>query len=175
MTRPLATLLAAFAVLALVGCAGPQAHFGEPMKHDHQRPLSVARVMANPDDYDGEYVRVAGTVHTMCTTSGCWMELVDAPAADDAEGLVVVFTYDRATHSRVPPEAIGHKAVVEGKLVVKSIPEEQRRHMAADAGASVEELERIKGPAKSVRLECPAARIAGVKPAAPKACEHADG
>lgn len=171
MMRMLAlTGLLGVCVLGLSGCAAPQGKFGEAMKHPEQKPLAVADVLAHPEKYNGQFIRVRGTVKNLCDHSGCWME-VGAKNAAAGDGLVVVFSYDKSL-GRVPPEARGHEAVVEGKLSVKEIDEGERRRQAVEHGASVAELAKIYGSKKVIRLECPAAEIAGVKPLDAKPCEH---
>ena len=157
-------------LLLSTGCATTQTHFGQPMKLTDQKPLTVTHIVTDPNEYEGRYVAVRGTVRSLCTHSGCWMELAHNPS-DEADGLLVIFTYDRKKY-RVPPEAKGHEALVEGTVVIKESSEAQRRYRAKEQGMSAEQVAAIVGPKKSVRLECPAARIAGVKPGTPQACEH---
>ncbi len=151
----------------LMGCTANMTQFGEPPR-EAAKTISVSQLLENLDDYAGEYVRVRGVVTEMCTHSGCWMEVADRQGAD---GVFVKFTYD-TSKGRVPAEAIGQKAVVEGKVVVMEVSEERRRHYAEDQGASEAELAKIIGPEKVAQLECPSARIANVDVAQPKACEH---
>jgi hypothetical protein len=156
------------ALLVLSGCATQQARFGAAPQRQMQEPFTVAQVLEQPQKYAGQYVRVAGVVTDLCEHAGCWMEVADKPGA---KPLFVAFTYDLTT-GRVPVEAKGHHAVLEGKIVLKEVPEERRRHIAAEQGAKPEQLALIKGPETQVQLECPSAEIEGVKPAAPQPCDQ---
>jgi hypothetical protein len=154
----------------LCACAAQQAHFGDAPKMENEKPLSVPHITSAPENYEGKYVRVKGTVRDLCTTSGCWMEIARDTSKEEP-ALLVVFTYDK-TKYRVPPDAKGHEAIVEGTVSIREISQADRRHYAEDSGASPEEIAKIIGPEKIVRLECPAATIKGVEPATPQACEH---
>jgi hypothetical protein len=160
--------IAALALCILSGCATRYTQFGAAPQRPVHEPLKVAEILKDPDQWNGQYVRVSGTVRDLCAHAGCWMEIADTP---DGKPLWVQFTYDTSTQ-RVPVEAKGHRAVVEGKLVVTEVSEAQRRHYAEDQGASADEIAKIKGTEKRVQLEAPYAGIEGVQPAAPQACEH---
>ena len=173
MYRSLGSLCFVSTVLfVLAGCGAPRTHFGEPMIRAKKKPLTVGTVMADPDKYEGQAIRVRGTVAGICKHSGCKMKLAHN-AEDKGEGLLVVFTFDR-TKYRVPPEAVGKEALVEGTLKVEDVSEAQRREFAKRRGMPDEELAKISGSKKSIRLECPSATIYGVEPGTPVPCEHED-
>jgi hypothetical protein len=155
-------------LIVLGGCAARYTQFGDPPKRPVQEPFTVQHVLAKADQLSGQWVKVAGVVSDLCTHAGCWMEIADRPGT---RPLFVKFTYDTST-ARVPAEAKGHRAVVEGRLVISEMPEAQRRHIARDQGATPEQLATIQGPERVVRLECPTAGIEGVQPASPQTCEH---
>jgi len=163
-------LLVSVACLGIVawGCAAPHGHFGEPMKHEGQKPLTVGHVLSNPQQYDGQFVRVAGTVEAVCGTAGCWMEIADQPGD---KPLFVKLAMD-TSKGRMPPEAKGHKAIAEGTVKVVEFSEAQRKHFAEAAGQSPAEIGKIKGPEQRVQLVSKAASVQGIKPAEPKTCEH---
>lgn len=154
--------------MLLSGCASNYTQFGTAPQHPGAQPLKVQQVLDAPEKYAGKHVKLAGLITDLCTHAGCWMEIADAPTG---RPLFVQFTYDTTTQ-RVPPEAKGRRAIVEGKVVTKEISEAQRRHYAEDQGATPEQVAAIKGPETQVQLECPSVQIEGVKPAAPQACEH---
>ena len=168
--RPERLFLACVSLMIAAGCAAPRTHFGEPMRLASTQPLTVGHILADPEHYDGRYVRVHGTITVLCAHSGCWMKLAHN-AKDEREGLIVLFTYDREKY-RLPPEAKGHAAVVEGTVVIAETPEATRRHRAEEQGMSAEEVAKIVGPERSVRLKCPAATVFGVKPGTPAPCKH---
>jgi|GEM_PF-3986682 len=160
------------AVLLLAsGCASEKATtFGTPQRASLRAPLTVKEVLANVPKYEGKTIRVKGTVTALCETSGCWIEIADAP--DEEQPLFCWFTFDRSA-GRVPPAARGRAAVVEGKLVRYEIPEVQRKHFAEERGLPQAEIDKIQGPEKAVKLECSSAKIMGIEPAEPQACPHA--
>ena len=53
------------------------ASFGSPMKLSTSDTVPVQQLLANPSEYDGKYVRVAGTVEKVCPRKGCWLTLHD--------------------------------------------------------------------------------------------------
>lgn len=134
---------------------GKSTDFGEPMKLTDKDTLCLGRVLSDPSQYDGQYIRVGGKVDSVCAKKGCWMRL----AACKGETVFVKFTCP-IKGRLIPMEAAGKRAVVEGTLEVKEISEEEARHYAEDDGASPEEIAKIVGPQKTVRISSPAARIA---------------
>jgi len=169
MSRSLSLVcLVSIGLIALAGCAPQHAHFGTPMKHEAEKPLTVTEVVTNLDKYDGQYVRITGEVLAVGEGSDCWMHIVDE---DESKMLRCEFTYDLET-GRVPPEAKGKTAIVEGKLTTQTFTEEQRRAMGRAKGQSEGELAKVVGPITWPRLDCCSASIKGVKPAQPRPREY---
>lgn len=129
--------------------------FGEPMKLADNDTVCIKKVLAEPENFDGKFIRVAGKVESVCAKRGCWMRLTDDQGKDT---LFVKFTCPVEGHL-VPMEAVGHTAWVEGTFKVMEIPQDEARHYQEDAGASPEEIAKIVGPQKSLRMSAPAARI----------------
>ena len=155
-------------LVVLAGCASQHGHFGHPMKHEGQKALTVAEVLANTDQYKGQEICVSGTVVALCEHSGCWIKIADKKG-DDTLLIKCIFAKEG---SRIPPEAEGHKAVVQGTLLMTEVSEARRRHVAEERGASAEEIAKIVGPKTRLELACLAATVEGVKPAEPRPCEH---
>ena len=87
--------------------------YGEPLAAAETIPIS--RLLAAPEDYVGETVRVAGLVTDVCPECGCWIMLAAAEDKDKeirvkVEDGVIVF----------PKEARGRRAVAEG-VVTKTV------------------------------------------------------
>ncbi len=140
---------------------GAGTHFGEPMKLSDKDAICSKKVLADPDKHDGQFIRVVGKVASVCARRGCWLKLGDATGK---ETIFVKFTCPM--HGRlIPMEAVGKMALVEGTLQVTQISEEEARHYKQDANASPDEIAKIVGPQKTVRMASPAARIMGLKPA----------
>ncbi len=155
-TFSLATLLT---LATLAGCAAPSAHFGEPMRLPETDTLPLEKVLAQPTEFDGKFIRVSGTVSQVCEAMGCWMEMKDA-----ASGKTLFVKFTCPTEGRlIPMDAIGHQAVVEGKLDVTQISEDEARHYKEEAGASAAEVAKIVGPQKQLRMGSPAALVIGIR------------
>lgn len=133
-------------------------HFGGKLKLAADKTICAGKVLANKDKYAGKHIRVCGKVDSVCAHKGCWIRL--AGAGGD-ETLFVKFTCP-VEGRLIPMEAASKCAVVEGTFEVKEISQEEARHYKEDAGASPEEIAKIVGPQKQVKLNAPAAMIAGL-------------
>jgi len=131
--------------------------------------LSVSELMADIDRHVGNYIRVSGTVMAVCPYAGHWLELADTTSP---QPLFVQLLFAGQEMGRVPPEAKGRRAIVEGRLIVTELSEAEQRHYAAEKGASEEDLAQIVGIKRTVQLVCEAAEVEGVQPAAPRPCER---
>lgn len=137
MRSRIASLAAAVLALpALLHAAPgePAESYGEPLRLETTTP--IAEIVADPDRYEGERVRVAGEIEGVCPMKGCWMNLRqdDAVVRVQVEDDVVVF----------PGDAVGAEAVAEGVVEVEELDRERyvawQRHLA-------EELDRPFDPA----------------------------
>ncbi len=93
------------------------------------KKVSLAKVMAKPDDYAGKMVRVEGVIVRSCKMEGCWLEL--APAKDAKS--VRVKMKDHAFF--VPLDSAGASAKVEGVFAVKTLTKAEVDHLINDDGA----------------------------------------
>lgn len=116
----------------------------------------IADILARPTTYEGQRVRIEGTVTGVCAAMGCWMDVADRQGRTlqvKVEDGVLVF----------PQEALGGHGRVEGK--VELLPMERNayvahmQHMAEDAGETFDESSVGDGPYEVVRLEGLAAEI----------------
>lgn len=159
----------AFSILTSIALAEPTTQpssaksYGEPMKIADTQMIEVAKLLADPDAYAGKDVKVSGVVSDVCKNMGCWARL--KPAGDEAKSgknVFVKFTCgggDGPDGKLLPESVVGKTMVVEGRLKVSEISEETARHYAEDGGASEEEIAKIKGPQKEIRIASPAARV----------------
>ncbi len=129
--------------------------FGEKTKRTSARPICVDEILADNTKYAEKLIRVCGKVDSVCVKKGCWIRLV-GPAA--GETLFVKFTCP-VDGRLVPMEAEGRLAIVQGTLELKEISEDEARHYAQDANASAEEIAKIVGPQKQIKLNSPSAMI----------------
>ncbi len=152
------TLTAALLTILTAGCSQRHTDFGQPMRADTQT-VSVAQVLESPEQYDGRFVRVRGTVDSVCPKKGCWLRVGESAGG---ETLFVKFTCPVGDDRLIPMDAVGHQVEVEGELAMTEISEATRRHEAEDAGKSPQEVEAIVGPARELRFDSPAARVYGL-------------
>lgn len=161
-----AQILASFVIVVplvvLAGCTDTYTTFGEPMQVSTLGAVDIAKVLENTEKYDGKEIVVRGTVREVCQHKGCWITLGEAGGE---ETVFVKFTCPLEGRL-VPVEAVGHDALVRGKLTVEEISEDEARHQAEDAGASEAEISKITGPQKRIRMASPSAKIEGVQPPA---------
>lgn len=169
MYRSVATLSALVGMCFLAGCAANQATFGEPVK-EPPTVLKTEDVMKNAVKYEGKMVRVEGYVMAVCPGSGCWMELCQCEKPCKHEPLHVWFTFDKSA-ARVPVEAVGHKAIAEGKLVMAELSVDEQRHFAEEKGYSRDEINKITKPKKVPQIQCNFTQIEGVKVGQPQTCD----
>lgn len=156
--KTIATILCG-GLFLLGGCAGKATNFGEPLTLSAFSTVSVGRVLAQPEKYEGKRIRVSGVVDSVCAARGCWLRLADEPGG---ETLFVKFNCP-IEGRLIPMEATGHKAYIEGILEISRHSEAQRRHLAEDAGQSPDQIAKIVGPEKVLKLNAPAARIVGLE------------
>jgi gamma-glutamylcyclotransferase (GGCT)/AIG2-like uncharacterized protein YtfP len=92
----------------------------------------ISKILADPESFMDEVVLVEGEVLDVCPKMGCWMEL----KSEDGEGKIKVKVRDGDII--FPMEAIGHKAVVEGKVYKLELTHEKAidhfEHIAEEKG-----------------------------------------
>ncbi len=101
------------------------------------------------DAFSGQ---VKGKVMEVCKAEGCWIRLRKADGS-----AMLVRAKDHAF--LMPENIIGKTVLVEGDAIVKTTSEEMRRHYAEDAGKSKEEIEKIKGPEKSIEFSAKGVKV----------------
>jgi hypothetical protein len=120
-----------------------------------EKATPIADLMAAPESFEGQTVRVEGEVNAVCENMGCWMMLKDGAAevrikVDDG---VIVF----------PLEAIGQRAAAQGEVSVKSMERSDwvawHKHLADEAGESFDEEAVGEGPFLQVQIAGSGAEI----------------
>ena len=101
---------------------------GAPLSSNAKK-VSLAEVLAAPDKYKNQNVRVEGVVVRSCKMEGCWLEL----APDENSKSVRVNMKDHSFF--VPLNSAGAKATVEGTVAVKSLSKQQVDHLIEEDGA----------------------------------------
>ena len=134
------------------------ADFGEKMTLAEKDTVALDRVLANPDQYKDKLIRVSATVKDVCQHKGCWINMTDKSGKD------VYVKFSCPISGRlIPVDAKGKSCIVEGKLIVEEVSEDEARHVAEEAGKSDAEIRKIVGPQKRIRMSAPAAKIADVE------------
>lgn len=92
------------------------------------KKVSLAKVIANPNEYAGKTVRIEGVVVRSCKMEGCWAEI--APTAEGKS--VRVKMKDHAFF--IPLQSAGAFAKAEGVFSVKTLSKAEVDHLIEDGG-----------------------------------------
>jgi hypothetical protein len=158
MKRLLLSLLCVAPVFA-APTTQPVQNYGEPLKLTEAETIDVEKLLADPASFEGKTVRVRGKVSGVCAAKGCWLEM-STPAEKPGTKNAAMVKFTCPIEGRlIPMDAIGQTATLEGKVKNQTISEETAKHYAEEAGATAEEIEKIKGPQKRLRLMSAAARV----------------
>lgn len=112
----------------------------------------MAVVYAGLRPGDTVQTRFEGEVISVCQMKGCWMRL---SLPEDKTVMVRFKDYGFF----VPKDIAGKKVVVEGKAFVSEVSEEERKHLAEDAGQEDSLKTSISGPEIEMGLEATGVRI----------------
>ena len=133
--------------------ASKAAHWGaEETLKGAPTPLAKA-IEQHKDAADGTTVLVTAKAESVCQAKGCWVMLTDG---DVKNVRVKMKNYSFF----VPKDLAGKTLVIEGVLSKTTTSEKDARHYAEDAGASKEEIAKIKGDTKSWGLLASSIRVA---------------
>ncbi|MEM8995651.1 MAG: DUF4920 domain-containing protein [Acidobacteriota bacterium] len=156
--RPSIPGFAAVALLTLAFSAEaetPAGTFGDGVGDADLVP--IAELVATPERWDGQTVRVQGEITGVCPKKGCWMELKDGDARVrvKVEDDVIVF----------PADATGHKATAQGRLEIREMSREDylgwARHLAEEQGAAFDAASIGDGPYRLIQIRGTGAEIHG--------------
>jgi hypothetical protein len=140
------------------GKTGTEAvHVGEPFAD--AKKVEIAALLADPDPYVGETVRLEGSVASYCHHQRGWFALADA------EGTVVRLV--TAPAFTVPGEIEKVAGIGVGVVEVVEVPEDQAKHYAGDHGLGTPD--EISGPQKQIIIRATGAEFAMSPAAAAKA------
>ncbi|MBC7922867.1 MAG: DUF4920 domain-containing protein [Ferruginibacter sp.] len=119
-------------------------HFGE--KITDGGAISTGELVTRMAGKETMPAKVVGEVESVCQVKGCWTK-VKLP---DGKTMRVTF---KDYGFFVPKDISGKKVVMEGVASVKTVPVEELRHYAQDAGASPAEVAKITEPERSLAFE----------------------
>ena len=91
---------------------------------------ALAKVLSNPDAYANQSLLVEGTVKSVCTKKGCWMEIAASKDAKAASCRVTFKDYGFF----VPLDSKGATAKLAGKITVKTLPKSHVDHLQGEGG-----------------------------------------
>lgn len=97
--------------------------------------VSLEKIFKNPEKYAGKTVRVKGFVVRSCKMEGCWAEL---GAEKDATQTIRVKMKDHAFF--IPLQSAGYKVLTEGTFSVKTLSQEEVKHLMEEDGAKFEKI-----------------------------------
>lgn len=124
--------------------AGKTSLHGSAISPGHE--VALAKVLANPREFEGKTVTVSGDVRRVCKKMGCWMEL----ATDKTEGAPGCRVFFGAHQFFVPKDSDGSQARVQGEVQVKQVDAAFVEHLEQE-GASFK-TKNADGTADEVRL-----------------------
>lgn len=119
--------------------------------------VAIADILAEPETFDGQSVRVQGEITGVCPKKGCWMELRDGEALlrVKVEDDVIIF----------PADATGRQAVAQGQVEVLDMTRERyegwMRHLAEEQGEAFDPASIGDGPYRLVQIRGTGAEIGG--------------
>jgi len=99
------------------------------------KKVSLKKILKNPEKYAGKMVRVKGFVVRSCKKEGCWAELGAKP---DSNKTIRVKMKDHAFF--IPLKSSGYKVLTEGVFSVKTLSEEEVKHLMEEDGAKFDKI-----------------------------------
>ena len=135
-------LTLAFSITAM---AQEGTKYGKPFKTAKSfAATELVKKMGDKTSMDN--VVITGEISQVCQAEGCWMKMKN----DAGEDIFVKFK-DHAF--LIPKDLAGHKAIVNGKAIKKTVSVDELRHLAEDAGKTEQEIAAITEPRVELRVE----------------------
>ena len=138
--------LLALSLTASVALAG-EGRYGSGA--DSGTPVELLELLADPDRWVDQEIRVEGTVGAVCPKAGCWMDLVADPDDPGAARMRVKVQDGQIVF---PTDLTGSRVAAVGKLTFRELKGDQAlaylRHQAEERG---EEFDASKAP-ETLRL-----------------------
>lgn len=162
-TRSL-TLTLCLCVTALCAATPPPAaeRYGDALTD--AITVRIGDLLANPEPYLDQRIRVEGLIEDICPMKGCWIDILEAQSKKTirfkVEDDVIVF----------PAEARGQEVIAEGTLRKYEMSKSQAirylRHLAEERGESFDEST-VTGPVERYELEGHGALLSAPERSAP--------
>ncbi|MEM8962524.1 MAG: DUF4920 domain-containing protein [Acidobacteriota bacterium] len=115
----------------------------------------IADLVADPEAYEGQTVRVEGKINDVCPKKGCWMTLTEGEhtVRVKVEDDVIVF----------PQTAKGHHAAAQGVVAVRDLDRDAyvgwMAHLAEERGETFDDSTVGEGPYRIVQIQGTGAEI----------------
>jgi hypothetical protein len=103
-------------------------NLGASFELDPAKDLAADRLRTEADTWNGQELTVTGTIREVCQKKGCWHTL----STGDAETNIMVKDKEYAIF--LPKDCAGRQVAVHGRFSVETLPLEEAKHLAADAG-----------------------------------------
>ena len=148
-------------LLALIVSIAPSAAAAEATVYGESltpfEAVRIADLLADPERYLGQTVKVEGLVEDVCPKKGCWIDILEKQSAETirfkVEDDVIVF----------PAEAKGNEVVAEGVFGKRELTHDQAiswmRHLAEEKGEAFDEAS-VTGPMVIYQIEGIGAEVA---------------
>jgi hypothetical protein len=134
-------------ILALGMLSAADLKLGKPLAA--KESMTLATLLAHPDEYVGKTVQVKGKIVDVCQMMGCWMDLTN-----DAGQKLRIKVNDGEIE--FPKNGAGKIAVVEGKLTKSELTKEQAiaraKETAEDRGKAFDPAS-VTGPQTIYQIE----------------------
>ena len=109
--------------------------YGERFSDEGAVPVQA--VVAERQEYLGRSVKIEGTVAEVCQMAGCWLTL---QTGDGNNIRILVARKEDGNYAfTVPKDISGRRVVVQGMLAEETLLEGTQRHLAQDAGRTVDD------------------------------------
>lgn len=134
--------------------AGETGEYGDDFELEDD-PIGLADALAAAEEGEGEPVKVEAEVEKVCKKKGCWFNIRD----DEVDQPVRVRMKD---YGFFVPRNLdeGARAVIEGRLKERVVPEEEAQHYANDEVEGTDkEPEKIEGDQKAWEMKITAAKM----------------
>lgn len=118
-------------------------------KFETKQAISVEDLQKKMGDKNEMPVVVNGTIEEVCQVAGCWITLKN----EQGENLFVKI---KDHEFAVPKNMSGHKAIVKGTAMKKTVSIEELRHYAEDGGKTEEEIAQIIESKTEIRISATA-------------------
>lgn len=133
--------------------AADYASVGEPLEITGAGDTGeAAELFGNLQPGDTVSTVFRARVLEVCQARGCWMRL----ELEEGRSVMVRF---KDYGFFVPMDIAGREVAVGGKAFISEVSEEERRHLARDAGRSETEVKALEGPVREAGFEASGVRI----------------